>query len=198
MHSASDHRRKIKTQVTILIIQIQSINVRINSILRVQITNIVRKKRFKIFKFYQEFSENTVSSSIERTSSCQLFMRSKSIGSWERNATRSIIPRYAKSSGSWAKIRAVTRLFESIVFPRGRRKYEAGPNYGAVHGQLIVGFSTVRHGPRTCIRMQNRYSGCRPRLNIPIRAPSPAIATKPRFEDFFRRLSIGGDELRKV
>lgn len=45
MHSASDHRRKIKTQVTILIIQIQSINVRINSILRVQITNIVKKEK---------------------------------------------------------------------------------------------------------------------------------------------------------
>lgn len=60
-------------------------------------------------------------------------------------------------------------------------KYEAEPNYGAVYGQLIVGFSTVRHGPRTCIRMQNRYSSCRPRLNIPIRAPSSAIATGSRF-----------------
>lgn len=56
MHSASDHRRKIKTQVTILIIQIQSINVRINSILRVQITNIVKKE--KDLKFSNSTTKN--------------------------------------------------------------------------------------------------------------------------------------------
>lgn len=100
--------------------------------------------------------------------------------------TRKIERQLAENPGRDSAVRGT----RSIVFPRGRCKYEAGPNYGAVYGQLIVGFSTVRHGPRTCIRMQNRYSSCRPRLNIPIRAPSPAIATKSRFEEIFLNVFV--------